>query len=61
MEKKRNAMEQASAGSTQISGQSPPSVNKRFNPKPQPRKDQQEKNRKPNVIKKQTKMYVIDA
>ena len=49
-----NAMELASAGSTQLSGQQPPSVNKLFNPKPQPPKHQQ-KNRKPNVMKKQTK------
>ena len=49
-----NAMELASAGSTQLSGQQPPSVNKLFNPKPQPPKHQQ-KNRKPNVMKKQNK------
>ena len=49
-----NAMELASAGSTQLSGQQPPSVNKLLNPKPQPPKHQQ-KNRKPSVMKKQTK------
>ena len=49
-----NAMELASAGSTQLSGQQPPSVNKLLNPKPQPPKHQQ-KNRKPSDMKKQTK------
>ena len=49
-----NTMELASAGSTLLSGQEPPSVNKLFNHKPRPPKHQQ-KNRKPSVMKKQTK------
>ena len=55
-----NVMELASAGSTQLSGQQPASVNKLFNPKPQPTKHQQ-KNRKPSVMKKQTKSHAIDV
>ena len=47
-----NAMELASAGSTPLSGQQPISMNKLFNPKPQPPKHQQ-KNIKPSVMKKQ--------
>ena len=49
-----NAMELANAGSTQLSGQQPSSVNKLFSPKPQPPKHQHT-NRKPSVMKKQTK------
>ena len=52
--KKTNAMELASACSTQLSGQKPPSVNRLFTPKPQPPKHQQ-KNRKPGVMKKSLK------
>ena len=49
-----NPMELASAGSTQLSGQQPPSVNKRFNPKSRPPKHQL-KNRKSSAMKKHTK------
>ena len=49
-----NTMELSNSGSTELSVQKPPSVNKLFNPTPQPLKHQQ-KNRKPNVMKKQTK------
>ena len=52
--KTANAMELASAGSTQLSGQQPPSMNRILNPKPRPPKHQQ-KDRKPSVMKKQTK------
>ena len=54
------AMELASVGSTQLSVQQPPSMNKLYNPKPQPPKHQQ-KNRKPNVMKKQAKSHAIDV
>ena len=50
-----NAMEIASAGSTHLYGEQPPSENELFNPKPQPPNHQQ-KNRKPSVIKKRTRM-----
>ena len=49
-----NAMELASSGSTQLSGQQPPSVNTLFNPKPQQPKHQQ-KTRKASSMKKQNK------